>query len=137
MKKFVKTLLVLVVALIPMFSIFVSAYDYKRGSIDTYIKALGNNTQLCAVEKQSTENYSKVRFSSEDSEFETAKVWVMTSKKTWMSDKTTAYPNDKNVKIIYKPEDPSVTFSIGSNVIFWGEQSSFSSKKAVGYAYGY
>lgn len=137
MKKFLKTLSVLVIALIPMFSIFASAYDYARGNIDTYIKALGNNTQLCAVEKQSTANYSKVRFSSADSEFETAKVWVMTSNKTWMSDKTTAYPNDKNVTITYKPEDPSVTFSIGSNVIFWGEQTSLTSKKAVGKAFGY
>lgn len=138
MKKFLKNFLILVIALIPMFSVFASAaYIYETGTIDTHIKALGNNTQLCAVEKKSTENYSKVKFLRNGSTFSTANVWVMTSDKTWMSDKIVALPDEQKIKITYNPEDPSLTFAVGSNVIFWGEQTSATAKKAVGTAYGF
>ncbi len=135
MKKFIQTIFVLVVALIPMFTIFAFAgYDYNTGDINITLSAAGNNTQLCSVKKCAPEErYGKVKFKT-SSTFNKANVWIMNSEKKWMSDKVEVLPNGKTVKI---PYTTGITFTKGASVVFWGEQYNIASKKAVGTAYGY
>ena len=112
--------------------------DDTHGNMYRYIttlKRLGGNTQLCSLKKVfEGKNFSKFRVYENDSEIDKMEVWVKTEKNITMSKKHVVYPTGKAIKIQYYDD---VTFTVDSNVVFMGEQSSITDKQIHYKAFSY
>ncbi len=101
----------------------------------TTLKRLDGNTQICSLKKVfEGKNFSKFRVYEKDSEIDKMEVWVKTDKNVTMSKKHVVFPTGKAVKIKYHD---GVTFAVGSNVVFVGEQSGITDKQIHYKAFSY
>lgn len=112
-------------------------YNDEVGYYETYEKSIKPsliNTEIAHLKKSfSNTAYSQIRLRTK-STVNKMNVWVMTSNKTWMSEKYTAYPTGNICTIYYYP---SQTFTKGSEVYLWGEQGNVASKSAYLTFYAY
>ena len=135
MKKFLMTLLVLAIAIVPLFSMVVMAYDYTNDKyFSTELPAAGANLRLTTSSKaNSSIAYSKVKFSTK-SEVNQGYVWVETTSGTMMSEKVYILPDGNTRQMNYKD---GTTFQNGATVCFYGEQYNVAKKAVIGRAYPY
>ncbi len=136
MKKSLKTITsVICVLLIAITSaISISAFASTKASFVS-IKPLGVNTTIGDVSKDFVQNYSSIFAKTSDSNY-TLRVWVKdTTNSTTLSEKHSFTVNGTSTGhlIVYKS---GVSYKVGDNIRFYGEQSGISSKGLTYVIYG-
>lgn len=133
MKKLLSTVLILIVAIIPLCTIVAFGYDYDNDvRFEFNWKALNvNNWLATSPKKEPTYAYSKVKISKSSDDF-SGHLWVENSTETMMSEKVKC-TNDGTTYVIYYKS--GLTFTEGANVYFYGEQSALTTRYVIGRVY--
>lgn len=135
MKKFLSTVLVLLIAIIPLCSIIAFGYacDNEK-DFSVVMKSSGGNTLLATQTKiDAKNNYSRLKF-YDTSEVNQGYVWVENSAGDMVSGKVYIFPDNISRELTYKS---GMTFIKNAPVYFWGEQYNVVRKLANGTAYTY
>lgn len=135
MKKFLMTLLVFVVAIVPLFSMIAMAYDYDNDKrFELNVRALNLDTLLEESPKEEPNIlYSKVKYSASSEDIE-GKVWVENVDGDRASAKYEIINDGATRQMFYLAD---MTFVEGGMVRFYGEQGSASAKYVIGRVYPY
>lgn len=135
MKKFLSTILVLIVAIVPLFSMVVMAYDYDNDvRFEFNWKALNVNNWLATSPKQNANyNFSKVKISKSSDDFN-GHLWVEIKNGTMLCEKVECTNDGVYYNLPYKS---GLTVVKGTNLYFYGEQGGLTTKYVIGRAYPY
>lgn len=135
MKKFLKVVLVLVLAVTPLFSMV--AYAYSIGNEITFqltLPAAGVNKKLATGQKKNDDyKYACVRLYG-SSTYNQANFWIENENGVKISEKVDIEDDGHAHKLNYK--DGEALYE-GDKVVFFGEQYNIASKTANGVAYPY
>lgn len=135
MKKFLSTILVLIVAIIPLCTMVAFGYAYtNEKNFSVTMKISGGNTLLTTQTKiNANNNFSRVKF-YDTSEVNKGYVWIENSAGDMVSGKVYILPDNVSREMTY---NNGMTFTKNAKVYFWGEQYNVLTKLVNGTAYTY